>query len=34
MFLTHLVDDILDYSKMEFNNFELNFEWFTFKEVV
>jgi K+-sensing histidine kinase KdpD len=30
----NLIEDILDMSRLEFNNFELNLSWFRVEEVV
>jgi K+-sensing histidine kinase KdpD len=32
--MVNLIDDILDYSRMQFSNFELNPSWFTIDEIV
>ncbi len=34
MFMVNLVEDILDFSRIQFNKFELVYTWFTVADVI
>jgi K+-sensing histidine kinase KdpD len=34
MYMLNLIEDILDMSRLEFNNYELNLSWFKIEDIV
>jgi K+-sensing histidine kinase KdpD len=34
MYMFNLIEDILDMSRLKFNNFELNLSWFKIEDIV